>query len=1045
MPFRKEPLSLTANIPNNKLPVDTEELGFLDVVGDSFKVYNPLVSAFKQKDRTVDPESTFNTFERAKEDQVDLRNMDYLSYVDNEDEYQTALSEIKEVDEARQRIATAGLGGMAATVLAASASPTIFMGGGALISSLKAGRSIAKASAITGAVVGAGVLADEKIVQANQPGVTDNEVAMNTLAGFTLGALTGGIGAKIRNVKLNKLGQQLEGNFKAQQQVGKLPDLLGDYAEFDKSVGAAQTAQEALFKSEGLKALSKEQSGIVQPNKFVKPVLNGYLKLNKLWNPAVRMISAQSKNVRQFYLGVAESSFPTQAAKEGFEIAESLESSLVRRKGEYAKEVVTFNNTFKEYKKGKGNLKWQEFREEVGRAFHRDTPHSNPQIAKAVNQWNRYYESIAQELIDSKLMPKDILTAKDGARYLNRSYNVNKIKENFSTFKTTITPYLREQLTHIKNRVSKVADEVDASGKPTKEAVAAREEMQKFFGDDVFEDYLKESVDSVSNNLTKVNDIAGYKPTVAGKAGPLKKRSFNIPDRMIEDFLDNDILYLSDVYTKKVAPQIEIKNKFGDTTFDDMSKEVIKEYDELIDSAGSTKKEASLIREREEVLKDMDLTWRKIEGTYKAFNGPADSVMRRGSEALLAHNYMRSLGGVLMSSIPDVSMGILRRGASNFFGKSLKPFIKDLAETGGKMSRNEARSYGQAVEFATSSRTQSLFGTGDPMSFGTPFERFVGSASNKVSNVFGINQWNDFLQTVNTLGVRFRAVNNIVDFNKAGKLKAGEESWMNGVGIGKDKRIAMLKEIQEHGFTDTSGNTIPNIDKWSNKKLANDFKSAIGKEIDRTILTKNVADIPSFGNTTLGRMMLQWQSFNFAFNNKVIISGLARADGRTAAGFGTLVGMGMVTEALKNRASGRENPKSAQMWIDAGLDRSGFLGMLSYGNSYAENLGVSYKQLLGEEAPKTGYGGLLDTMAGPSGQTIKSFGLLIGDAAVEIFGDRLQGKNDHQFTQADLHRLRTQAWGQNVFYMKNLFDKLEKETAIKLGLPKKSRKKGNKK
>jgi hypothetical protein len=276
-----------------------------------------------------------------------------------------------------------------------------------------------------------------------------------------------------------------------------------------------------------------------------------------------------------------------------------------------------------------------------------------------------------------------------------------------------------------------------------------------------------------------------------------------------------------------------------------------------------------------------------------------------------------------------------------------------------------------------------------------------------------------------------------------GKIVAKEEEWLNSVGLSKKVRAGIVGQVNKYGTTGPDGTLFPNIDKWDNKSLRATYQAAMTKEVDNTVLMVGSADLPKFGNTELGRLMLQWQSFNFAFNNKVLISGLIKADKKTAIGFASLVGMGMVTEMLKNRVSGRENPKTAAAWIDAGLDRSGFLGLVAYGNSYAETLGVSYKQLLGEEAPAFSMGGLLENAAGPSGATISGAASLFRDLAEETV-DRVTGENNHQFTQADFHRLRTQAWGQNVFYMKNIFDKLEKEAAIFMGLPKKSKKKRKK-
>ncbi len=1024
MPFITKDTTLDISNPVNEIPDDPDQLGFIDVIGDAFHIDNPVVGLFKDRDRTIDSHSTFDTLQRLKDDGVDINLWNSFIYVDDEEEYQKTRASVNHDVEARQRISEAGISGMMASMVAASASPSLFIGGGALVASLKAGKKAYKAGLITGSVTAATVYGEERILQATQAGRTDEEVALNTAVGFVLGALVGGGGVKFKNSKLQKIAHETKQKMAVEQNIDKAPESLSDFAEFDKSVGAAQSDQQAIFDSLGLEALNKEQLGLAKSeNKFVQPILDGYVKLNKLWNPAVRMISASSKRVRQLYLELAETSLKPQLVKEGFALNESLEGVLKRRYSDYSENVMKFGQSWKEYKKSNGNLNWKEFRNEVGKASRRAEEHPDPNIANAASGMNKYYEGIAEEMSEIKMLPEGITTPKEGARYLNRSWRMQAIQNDIPKFKTNIEPYLRKQHTKIKNRLEGLVEEVDKkTGKPTPEALDAREQIRKFYNEEDFNQTVKESVNGVTNNLLKNKDILGFQPTVIGGKSPLKKRAFNIPDAEIEDWLDNDILYLSDKYTRQVVPEIEIRKRFGEDGLKKVEEEIHAEYNTLQENA-SPKEAKKLDKERKRVLKDIDTTFNLLRGTYKGFGGDPDSFLRSASQSLLTYNYIVGLGGVVISSISDAGMGILRRGFTNFFGKSLKPFIEDVAKTGGKMSRAEARSYGQAFETVNSSRTQSLLSIGDPMAFGSPFERFLGNIGNNFSNINLINYWNDMFQQVNTLGVRFRMVNNIDDFINKGKLGKREEEFMNFVGIGKSSRIAMKKQIDEFG-EEINGNIIPNIDKWTDKKLKEKFKAAIGKEVDRTIITKGATDIPRFGNTLLGKIVFQWQNFNFAFNNKVLISGLQDADGRVAAGLGTLMSLGMLTEFLKAKGSGQPLPQNPQQWVDAGLDRSGILGMLSYGNSVPAIAGFDYRGLLKDDPTIKSdrrAKNATEVFLGPTGQTLTK----ATHFAASLSKDGI--------TKGDVHRARTLMPYQNIFYLKPIFDVFEKRIAK--GLP----------
>lgn len=1017
MPFTTKETTLNISSPTTEKPVERDDLGFMDVIGDAFHIDNPVVALFKDKDEIKDPASNFNVVNRLKEDNISPDIWESFYYVDNEQEYKKTIVSVGKDLEARERLSEAGFSGLLASMTASLASPSLFLGGGAISTAIKSGQSVAKTAALTATIAGSTIFAEEKLLQSTQAGRSNEEVALNTSVGFLMAGMLGGAAGGLTNIKYNQAAKGLKEKLAVDGNIEKFPESLSDFANFDKSLSAAEADQTSIFNSLGLQALNKEQLGIAKAsNPVSQVVLDGYLKMNKAFNPSVRMMQSSSKTVRQTYLELTDASIKPQGIKEGFELPGGLENVLKRKYSDYGLEVAEFGNNWKTYKSSGGELNYKEFREEIGKAFPRVEEHTNPLIAKTVSQFKDYYAKIGKELVDLKLLPEDILNAEEAAKYLNRVYKTQRIQQNIPAFKKSITPYMRRQLTSVRNKLEGQVDELDETGNATKEALDAKEQIRKYFDEDVFEDYLNESVNSITNNILKNSDITGFKPIVAGSKGPLKKRSFNIPDEEIQDYLETDILYLSDKYTRQVVPEIEIRKQFGETGIEDRIKQIQKEYDDLQENA-SPKESARLDKERKEILKDLDSTFNLLRGTYKGFGGNIDDFTKRASDSILTFNYLTGLGGVVLSSIPDIGMGVLRRGFSNFFGDSLKPYVESLVKNSGQLTKNEARSYSQALEVVSSSRTQSLFSIRDPMAFGTPFERGLGWLGNKMSNVNLINYWNDSFQQIASLGTRFRVVNNIEDFVKSGKLNSREEEFMNFIGIGSEKRVGMQVQMSKYGET-SNGYLIPNVDKWDDKVLRNAFKDAIGKEVDRTLISKGVSDIPRFGNTQLGKMIFQWQNFTFAFNNKAIINGLIDSDARTLAGISFLVSLGMVSESLKNKIAGKENPDNAAKWIDAGLDKSGLIGILNYGNSFANIAGLDYKGLL-EEAPtlksKFGAKNALDVVLGPTGKNLHSASMFAASLPKE------------GMTQKDLHRLRTLTPLQNVFYLKPLFDKFEKE------------------
>lgn len=1033
MPLSKDKLSLKVSDPKQSLPDKREALGYMDVIGDAFHIDNPISALGKligSPESDVNLENGFNPIERAEADGIPLEYMDTFAYVDNESEYKNQKEMIAKDMQARQNLADAGFDGFLASMTAGIVSPSTFLGGAGAVRAIGKGVSAFRAGATTAATVAGTVLAEEKLLQATQTGRTDREVWINTLAAGTLAGVLSGTGTAISRSLESKMASDIKANMEIKSKVyeGGLPQTFGEMLEHNQSLSAAKAG------------FTKDQLGIAKPDsKVAGAILDGYLKVNKQFNPTVRMMSSASKKVRETFLTLADTSIKPQLVKEGGVLEASVETVLRRRHGDFAQNVVSFGEIWKKYlkerKPGETSYNFMRFREEVGKAVRRDAPHKNKHVAEAVEIWKKYYDDLAEELITIGKLPEGISSPKDGARFLNRVYKTKNIKDDVKKWKETIEPWYRKQLLSIKTKLEKQAAEVGKNGKPTPDAIKAREDLGAHFEEgDIFEDYLNDSINSVTNNIIGAKNEAGFAPTVAGKAGPLKQRAFNIPDEIIEDYLDSDVLYLADRYTKQVAPQIELHNRFGDEGISKIRDDIVAEYDEIIErSPGESHK---LLKERKEVLQDIDTIWNLLQGTYKGFGGDPDGLIKRGSEAFMTFNYATKLGSVVPSSMSDSAMGILRRGFGNFFGQSMKPFLKNIRPLGENLSKTEAKSYGKALEYAASIRSQTLYSIGDPMAFGTPFERALGVMGNKMSNINLINQWNDVWQTVATIGTRFRLVENINSIAAGKNIVKREREFMNFVGISDADMKQMGKLVEKFGEETTDGAIIPHIEKWpsSASRLSNKFKDAINKEVDRTVIVKGVADIPRFGNTLLGRIMFQWQNFNFAFNNKVLISGMQDADGRVLAGFSSLIVLGMMTEMIKSAQTGQSLPEDPIMWLEAGLNRSGFLGLLSYGNSFSEAaFGKGYKQLLGEEArPGAGVGSFVETMMGPTGNTFRK----IQQFGVATFKD--------EYIKSDIHTLRTLTPGQNLFYMQYLFDQAEEKLASGLRTRRKPKKRKKK-
>ena len=78
------------------------------------------------------------------------------------------------------------------------------------------------------------------------------------------------------------------------------------------------------------------------------------------------------------------------------------------------------------------------------------------------------------------------------------------------------------------------------------------------------------------------------------QASGTKARTFEIPDKLIEDFLENDIEVLIRHHTKTMGTDIELTRKFGDVSMSKVLDEVTQEYEGLIRQATSVAEKQKL-------------------------------------------------------------------------------------------------------------------------------------------------------------------------------------------------------------------------------------------------------------------------------------------------------------------------------------------------------------------------------------------------------------------------------------------------------------------
>lgn len=262
--------------------------------------------------------------------------------------------------------------------------------------------------------------------------------------------------------------------------------------------------------------------------------------------------------------------------------------------------------------------------------------------------------------------------------------------------------------------------------------------------------YLDEIVDDIFDKVTG-RGVDGDLPVglVVTKRGPLKERTFNIPDRLVERYLDSDIEMVGRRYARIMSADIELTERFGDPTmkgaidairieYSDLRRAV--EVDPTIPHADKFKRLEALNQRERTDIRDLEAVRDMLRGQYRP------EIQHTGWARILnaagQFNYMRALGGVMVSSLTDAVRPAMVHGLTSYMRDGLVPLIRNMKAV--KMSRQEAKLAGAISEKILASRLATMAELTDPYSMRSPFERFLENAATGFTRMTGLLHWNDF-------------------------------------------------------------------------------------------------------------------------------------------------------------------------------------------------------------------------------------------------------------------------------------------------------------
>ncbi len=477
---------------------------------------------------------------------------------------------------------------------------------------------------------------------------------------------------------------------------------------------------------------------------------------------------------------------------------------------------------------------------------------------------------------------------------------------------------------------------------------------------------------------------------------PLGKES------LISKFLIEDVDYVSNRFVREMTANTEMKRALNNKGYDSWNQAI----QEIRNKAGTDKKK---LQKASEDIRDLNAMRDRLKGTR---NRPVDPTSKAtmASKGLLALNTATMLGGVVLSSIPDVGRHVMRNG----LGKTLKGakfWASDLAK--GSYAKKDLQKMGVALENTLNARAAAMSDLVQDASMHSKFYKNVEKGTNAFFKYTFVNAWNDAQKTIAGFIVQDEILDVATKVAGGKKVSPKRLAKIAQLGLGEAELRQVAEQFQKVGQKD-KGLLLANITEWDDKALAEMFSAAIRKDTDITIVTPGVGDKPLwFDANQIAPHLFQFKSFAVAAHNRSTIAGLQQGDANFVLGSSIMAGLGMGSYLLKEMLNkpDEEIDTSWKRLVFEGIDRSGLVNHLYYAQMFDKGLQINFF----EEGSRFQAQSQMEALIGPSYGTAKN---------LREFAEMVA---NGEVTDGGVSALRRLAPGNNITGVRNIFDAIEEE------------------
>ena len=521
----------------------------------------------------------------------------------------------------------------------------------------------------------------------------------------------------------------------------------------------------------------------------------------------------------------------------------------------------------------------------------------------------------------------------------------------------------------------------------------------------------------------------GYRPGAnQAPRGPLAERAFNIPDAMVNDFLQHDIEHVTNAHLRTMVPDVLIaEHNGGDVNMTDIFRQIQDEYSALIDQSKDQAERTALAKERDNTIRDVAAMRDRIRGTYGMGATTVMPNAARWAAAVKNYNVLASMGMATLSSLPDMAGPVMRYGLGTVFNDAWSPFLKSLM-SGGELNREAIRQFramGIVVESEIAARHHSLSDTLDSFHPKSRLERTLQVGADRFQFINGLGPWTDFGKLV-TSTVASQEIFRAAKAMSEGTATARQLRQLGEASITRDLADRIAQQYAESGQV-VDGVHLPNTGDWTDKQARRAFEGAVGREADIAIVTPG-QEKPLWMSNPLLSVLGQFKSFTAAATQRILVANLQRADAQVLQGVMLSLGLGMMSYKMNSLLGGQPTSDNPGDWVKEAMSRGNIFGWLEEGNAMTSKITrgqLDMYRALGSKHELSRYAGrsVMDQILGPTAGKIEKLQQIAGAAA------------SRDWKESDTHAVhQVTAYG-NLFWLRNIFNEVEHGANNAFGIP----------